>query len=156
MASFGYTDMHITPATRADIPVLTRLLNELFTQEEEFSPDPVLQTRGLEMILAQPQQGILLVAREEGMPIGMLSLLYTVSPALGARVALLEDFVVTKAARGQGVGSALLASAIGHARAAGCQRITLLTDGDNQGAQALYARHGFRASDMLPMRLGIC
>ena len=148
--------MQITTATHADIPALCHLLGELFDQECEFSPDPALQARGLEMLLAQPQQGILLVAREEGGLIGMLSLLYTVSTALGARVALLEDFVVNKAARGQGVGSALLASAIDHARAAGCQRITLLTDGDNQAAQALYARHGFRASDMLPMRLGIC
>jgi ribosomal protein S18 acetylase RimI-like enzyme len=83
----------------------------------------------------------------------MINLLYTVSTALGARVALLEDMVVLPQFRGVGAGSKLLQAAIAHARASGCKRITLLTDGDNEAAQKFYSNHGFTASRMVPFRL---
>ena len=82
----------------------------------------------------------------------MVNLLFTVSTALGERVVLLEDMVVAPSVRGAGVGSALLTAAIDFARAQRCPRITLLTDRVNADAQRFYARHGFTASDMLPMR----
>jgi len=75
------------------------------------------------------------------------------STALGGRVALLEDMVVRPDARGRGAGSLLLRAAVEFARAAGCLRITLLTDADNAAAQRFYARHGFGQSAMIPMRL---
>jgi Ca2+:H+ antiporter len=56
-------------------------------------------------------------------------------------------------ARGGGIGSQLLTTAIAAAHEYGCRRITLLTDRDNAAAQRFYARHGFTASAMLPMRL---
>jgi GNAT superfamily N-acetyltransferase len=83
----------------------------------------------------------------------MVNLLYTVSTALGARVAMLEDMVVTRQQRGGGIGTLLLQAAIALARADGCQRITLLTDTDNASAHRFYRRHGFVASPMVPFRL---
>jgi len=47
----------------------------------------------------------------------------------------------------------LLRYATDFARERGCKRITLLTDGDNRGAQRFYGRHGFIASSMVPLRL---
>lgn len=145
--------MDIRPATSADLPALIDLLASLFAQEAEFHPDTTAQTRGLSQILDDPAVGEILVAEEAGQVVGMVNLLYTVSTALGERVALLEDMVVSAAARGSGVGSRLLDGAIAHARAVGCRRITLLTDGDNHAAQRFYRRHGFAPSSMLPMRL---
>lgn len=140
-------------ATLDDIPALSALLSWLFSQEKEFSPDPTAQARGLASIIAAPSVGTILVARKNGEIQAMVNLLYTVSTALGERVALLEDMVVRPDAQGCGLGSALLQHAIAKARAQGCRRITLLTDRDNQGAQRFYARQGFVVSDMLPMRL---
>lgn len=140
-------------ATAADIPAMICLLGHLFAQEAEFAPDEAAQRQGLEMILADPDTGCLLVAEDGGRVIGMVGLLYTVSSALGARVALLEDMVVAPEARNSGAGHALLDAAIARAQADGCRRITLLTDGDNAAAQRFYARVGFAPSDMLPMRL---
>ncbi len=144
--------MTIRPATPADLPALCDLLAQLFAQEAEFSPDRAAQQRGLAAILADPGLGILLIAVEGGRVVAMVSLLYTVSTALGARVALLEDMVVDAGARGRGLGSALLEHAIAHARASGCRRITLLTDDDNAAAQRFYGRHGFVRSPMRPLR----
>ena len=142
-------------ATSADLPALVELLGVLFAQEAEFAPDRAAQARGLAAILDAPGVGAILVAEDDGAVLGMVSLLWTVSTALGARVGLLEDMVVTPGARGRGVGGQLLEAAIAHARAAGCRRLTLLTDADNAGAQRFYRRRGFGASPMLPFRLAL-
>ena len=142
-------------AVEDDIPQLCGLLAELFAQEAEFSPDTAVQARGLRSIIASPDTGSILVAGEPGRVIGMVSLLYLTSTALGSRVALLEDMVVAASHRGAGHGDRLLDAAIDHARATGCRRITLLTDGGNAAAQRFYTRHGFARSGMLPMRLAL-
>ncbi|WP_305042819.1 GNAT family N-acetyltransferase [Geoalkalibacter sp.] len=144
--------MNILPARDADIPQLCELLSLLFTQEADFTPDEAAQRRGLALILAHPEQGRILVAREADRVLGMVNLLYTVSTALGGRVALLEDMVVRPEARGLGLGAALLEEAVAVARREGCLRITLLTDADNQAAQRFYQRQGFALSAMVPMR----
>ena len=146
-------NLAITPAKLGDIPALCGLLDMLFTQEAEFQPDRAAQERGLGHIIRDPRAGHILVARQDDAIVGMVNLLYTVSTALGGRVALLEDMVVAPPARGQGAGNQLLDAAIKHARGQGCLRITLLTDTDNHAAQAFYRRMGFAVSGMLPMRL---
>lgn len=145
--------MEINLANATDIPALCRLLNELFSQEAEFQPDDAVQRRGLARIIADPAIGHILVARQDNRVLGMVSLLYTVSTALGERVAWLEDMTVAGDARGLGVGSALLEHALEFARHNGCRRITLLTDADNLAAQRFYGRLGFKRSGMVPMRL---
>lgn len=145
--------MPIRLATVADLPALCQLLDQLFTQEAEFTPDRAAQQRGLAAIIDDLAVGEILVALEDGRVLGMVNLLYTVSTALGERVALLEDLVVDAGARGTGVGSALLEAAIAHARSRACRRLTLLTDGANHAAQRFYRRHGFTPSPMIPLRL---
>jgi len=145
--------LRIEPARADDLDAMAGLLGLLFTQEAEFRPDPALQARGLRAILLDPAVGQLLVAREGGAVVGMVSLLWSVSTALGGPVAWLEDLVVAEDRRGQGLGGALLAAAVALGRERGLLRITLLTDGDNARAQALYAAQGFGASPMTPMRI---
>lgn len=146
--------MMITIATLADVPALCGLLTILFTQESEFQPDPQAQQQGLNAILHDPAVGHIVVARDPaGEVIGMVSLLYTISTALGGRVALLEDMVIQPAHRNQGIGSALLQYAITLAQDQHIQRITLLTDADNSAAQRFYRRLGFQPSPMQPWRL---
>ena len=146
--------MQIEIATATDIPALSALLTLLFSQEAEFRPDEAAQQRGLAAIIEDPAIGQILLARaDDGSVLGMVSLLLSISTALGARVALLEDMVVSPQARNSGLGSQLLQAAIVQARTLGCRRITLLTDLDNLAAQRFYARHGFSGSPMTPLRL---
>ncbi|MEN6587557.1 MAG: GNAT family N-acetyltransferase [Sulfuricella sp.] len=145
--------MQISPATPSDIAALCQLLDVLFSQEAEFMPDHEAQSRGLALIIGNPDIGHILVARQGEAIVGMVSLLYTVSTALGARVALLEDMVVAPSARSAGVGAKLVQHAIEAARREGCKRITLLTDRSNESAQRFYQKHGFALSSMIPLRL---
>jgi GNAT superfamily N-acetyltransferase len=143
-------------ASLEDIPQLCELLALLFGQEAEFVPDRTRQEAGLREIITHPDVGRILILREGAAVIAMVNLLFTVSTALGGRVALLEDMLVHPAHRGSGAGSRLLQAAVEFARSAGCLRITLLTDGDNTAAQRFYQRHGFESSAMLTMRLSLC
>jgi len=143
----------ITLAQSADIPSMVQLLDELFSQDIEFVPNHEKQQKGLELIVNNPEMGEILVLKTEGRVIGMVNLLYSISTALGGKVAILEDMIITKEFRSKGLGSKLLGTAIDFASERGCMRITLLTDFDNDPAQAFYRKFGFSNSAMIPMRL---
>ena len=139
-------------AREADLPQLVALLGLLFSQEAELSPDPEKQRRALEMILADASRARVYVARVGTRLVGMAALHFTVSTAEGGTAAWLEDCVVHPDYRRRGIGKALLGHVLEQARAVGATRVTLLTDGDNARAQALYRRLGFAPSAMLAMR----
>jgi GNAT superfamily N-acetyltransferase len=145
--------MQISIATVEDIPQLCELLAILFDQEAEFRPDRALQAEGVRQIIEFPERGRTLALREGKTLVGMVNLLFTVSTALGGRVAILEDMDVRPDCRSRGAGSMLLEAALAFARSSGCLRVTLLTDSANLPAQRFYKRHGFSRSDMIPMRL---
>lgn len=145
--------MEISFATACDIPALCELLALLFSQEADFQPDDEAQRRGLTQILNNPDVGLILVARQKNQIVGMVNLLFTVSTALGQRVALLEDLVIAPTQRGNGIGSQLLKQTIETAKLHDCHRITLLTDLANESAQRFYRKHGFSFSAMIPMRV---
>ncbi len=143
----------ITPATLNDVPQLALLLNLLFTQEADFTPDREKQERGLRLIIESAHAGVILAARDGDQVVGTVSLLFTISTAEGGPVCWLEDMVVSPDRRGGGLGSRLLASAIDYSRSHGFSRITLLTDKLNAGAIRFYGRHGFIESEMTALRL---
>jgi GNAT superfamily N-acetyltransferase len=145
--------LELGAARHDELPQLVALLGMLFAQEAEFAPDPAKQARALAKILPDETVGRVYVAREGGRVVAMASLLFSISTAEGGRAATFEDLIVRPEARGRGVGTALLRFVIDEARRQGVLRLTLLTDGENRRAQALYSRCGFRPSGMLPMRL---
>ena len=144
--------MLINKADLQDLEALADLLAVLFSQEAEFAVDRAKQRIGLTTILENPNVGLILVAREQTRVVGMVSLLFTISTALGGRVALLEDMVVLPDYRAQGVGSQLLQEALNEAKRLGCLRVSLLTDGNNDKAHAFYQRLGFVQSEMVVFR----
>ena len=143
----------IEPATIEDLPVLTDLLVDLFTQEADFEPDRAKQMRGLRLLIEQPSRGRIFVLRNNGRILGMINLLFTISTAEGGFVILLEDLVIQREFRGQGLGRQLLGYAIEFAKKKDFKRITLLTDRIEEGAHFFYKKLGFVESNMIPMRL---
>jgi GNAT superfamily N-acetyltransferase len=139
-------------ADSRDIDACARLLALLFSQEHEFIPDTRKQIVGLEMIIDDPGLGIVFVCEEDGVIIGMLTLLPLVSTALGKKVLILEDMIVDPGWRLKGTGRRLVDYAERWARKNGYGRITLLTDGDNEAAHRFYEANGFTRSSMLTFR----
>ncbi|HNX57666.1 MAG TPA: GNAT family N-acetyltransferase [Spirochaetota bacterium] len=144
--------MNIDIADTGDIDSLAELLGILFSQDIEFTPDFIKQKEGIAAILSDKNIGRIFVLRDGAVLVGMVSLLYSVSTALGGKVAVLEDMFVRQEYRNRGCGSMLIEAALDYAKANGLQRITLLTDEDNHGAQRFYLSHGFKRSTMIPMR----
>ncbi len=143
----------IEMATTSDIPTSCTLLDYLFSQEVEFKPNHETQSRGLEMILNNNNIGNIFVAKKNEKIIGMVILLYTISTAMGERVALLEDMVLSPNERDLGIGSMLLDHAVKYVTVRGCKRVTLLTDKMNTRAQKFYKQHKFNRSSMIPFRM---
>ena len=144
--------MNIRTAEINDIPQLCVLLQILFSQEIEFIPNEKLQIAGLTEIINHPEVGNIVIVIEGSRIVGMVNLLYTISTALGGTVAILEDMVVSTNVRGKGIGSELLNYSFELAKSKGCQRITLLTDNDNESAHRFYQKHGFTQSSMTVFR----
>ena len=142
----------IRTASYGDLARCAGLLEILFSQEEEFSADARAQTRGLEMIIRNPDLGRIFVCEREGSIQAMVLLLFTVSTFLGRKAALLEDMVVAPEWRGKGIGSMLIDHALDFAQREGFGRITLLTDHDNVAAQQFYRSKGFARSEMVVFR----
>jgi GNAT superfamily N-acetyltransferase len=145
--------LRIEPATLDDLPELTELLFELFSQESDFIANREKARRGLRLLLEQPSRGRVFVLRSPNKIVGMVNLLITISTAEGGFVLVLEDLIVDKDHRGQGYGTQLLDYAIEFAKKKNFLRITLLKDKPNLKLQEFFARNGFVQSGMIPMRM---
>lgn len=75
----------IEPATIEDLPQLVELLIDLFSHESDFRLDPEKHSRGLQLILEQPNRGRIFVLKNHDRIVGMLNLLFTISTAEGAQ-----------------------------------------------------------------------
>jgi N-acetylglutamate synthase-like GNAT family acetyltransferase len=92
------------------------------------------------------RDGMLLVARaDDGCLLGCVAL-----ETFGETV-LLRSLAVTAGARGNGLGSALVARALGHARAAGAREAWLLTE----TAGPFFAARGWETADRAAAPAGV-
>ena len=87
--------------------------------------------------------GEFLLGATDGEPVGVCQVRYRWSVWTSAEDAWLEDVFVREAARGTGLGRALVEAAIERARERGCRRIELDVDEANGPALALYHSLGF-------------
>lgn len=142
-------------AERSHVPALLSLLEELFTQEQDFTPNTQKQVLGLLQIIDHPEYGKIFIARHNNEVIGMASVLYSISTAEGGPVIQLEDVIVARHFRDRGVGSRLVQHILSWAQTNGYLRITLLTDRENSGALRFYEQHGFVSSSMAVLRLDL-
>ncbi|MDY3201579.1 MAG: GNAT family N-acetyltransferase [Arcobacter sp.] len=139
-------------AKEEDIISLSKLLNELFSLEKEFVPNEALQIKALETIIKDEKVGHVIVCEIENEIVAMVNLLYSISTALGNRVVILEDMIVSSKCRDKNIGSKLLDFAKEFAKSQGIKRITLLTDNDNFKAHNFYEKNGFKKSSMIVFR----
>jgi len=89
------------------------------------------------------------VAEDEGRVVGLVTAslrptLYHSGPS-----ALIDELVVDANARGQGVGRALIEAVVTWALQRGASEVEVSTGMDNEAAQALYQRCGFRVEAVL-------
>ncbi len=145
-------ELNFRIAKTEDIPVLCELLWELFSQEVEFTPKKEIQEKALKKIIEDENIGDIFVALKEKKVVAMVNVLYTISTALGEKVAILEDMVVFKGFKNQKIGSSLIEFALDYLKKNSFKRVTLLTDSDNFSAHNFYKKHEFTKSSMIVFR----
>jgi GNAT superfamily N-acetyltransferase len=145
-----FPTLRIERAHNTDIPALNELLAGLFAIESDFFADRGKQSRGLELLLAQPpDRAIVMVARShDDKVVAMASAQLVVSTAEGAPSAWIEDVIVVPARRRQGVAGLLLGELLKWAQAHGATRAQLLADNANTPALEFYDHLGWQ-----PMQL---
>ncbi|MFC1438011.1 GNAT family N-acetyltransferase [Streptacidiphilus sp. N1-10] len=120
------------------VDAFARLLPQLSTTAKLLDHDAVAEVMAC-------NSNILLVARLDGVIVGTLTLVVLPLPSgLRARI---EDVVVDVAARGHGVGAALIDEAVRLAKDAGARTVDLTTRPSREAANRLYERAGFQARD---------
>jgi ribosomal protein S18 acetylase RimI-like enzyme len=121
-------------------PELVEAMARLLPQQSPGARHPTAEQ--LEAVIAPPTN-TLLVARDDGCAIvGTLTLLVLVTP--GATFGFVEDVVVDEAARGRGIGEALVQECLRLAVEQGASRTELHSGNHRQGAIRLYQRVGFK------------
>ena len=127
-----------------------RVVNELIPQlSQSASVMNEMQLRRL----VESQATKLYFAQERDVVLGMLSLVVFSIPT-GTK-AWVEDVVVAQAARGKGVGGALMNHALAVAKDAGAKSVDLTSRPSREAANKLYQKLGFMARETNVYRLTI-
>jgi ribosomal protein S18 acetylase RimI-like enzyme len=160
MSHNSRTRVVVRPATSADLPRLGRLGALLVEVHHDFDPLRFLPTRDRTpadyanfMIaqLADPDV-VVLVADDNGDVIGYAYGAVEGYDYMSLRgpAGVVHDVIVDPEYRGRGVGRLLLEAALAHLKARGAPRVVLTTAEQNEAAQRLFTRAGFRRT-MLEM-----
>lgn len=144
----------LRPARADDLSVIGRLGALLVAEHHDFdaerflAPTPDTAKRYGQFLLSQadrPDAFVLVAERDQavvGYAFGAIEGFNYM--ALRGPAGALYDLVVDPEHRRQGIGSALLEAALAALAALGAPRVVLSTADKNEGAQALFARAGFR------------
>lgn len=131
--------MQIDIVTQVDAE-LYEAFQRLVPQLTNNNPPPSLDNLA---DLVRDASSTLMVARDDaGRIVGALTLSVYRVPT-GVR-SIIEDVIVDNAARGQGIGEALMLRAIELAREKGAQNISLTSNPMREAANRLYLRVGFK------------
>jgi GNAT superfamily N-acetyltransferase len=136
----------VTPATLADLDDVATL----FCAYLEFygvRRDPADAREFLGARMRAGESLVLLGRTADGRAAGFAQVYFTFSSLSLARVWTFNDLYVEPAARGSGLGRALVRDVCRRAAAAGALRVEGETAIDNHTAQALYAAEGFEVDE---------
>jgi len=141
-------NFYIDSAQPNDLETLTSLLQELFSIEKDFTANPTKQLVGLQQLLAESQRARIFVARDTDKVIGFCCVQLVISTSQGSYSAWIEDVIVAKDFRGQGIGKALLNHTINWAKQQGATRAQLLVDNQNTAAIQFYQKIGWSETQL--------
>jgi ribosomal protein S18 acetylase RimI-like enzyme len=133
-------NMNITirSAVEEDSASISRLIAELAENSGETSP---ISEQYAAQYLASPGSYVLL-AEKEHQAVGLLS--YSLRPNLyhAGDSCLIEEFIVQRSERSQGIGRQLLHALFQQLASLNCVEVSVTTMPDNQKAIAFYKSHG--------------
>ncbi len=143
----------VWPASAQDVEAVSSLIAAFrsWWGNDEPTLEQIRETVGA--LLGDPNTEFLLAVPDgESAPAGVCQLRYRLSVWTGADDCWLEDLYVMDAARGTGLGRALVTAAAERAAARGCRRMELDVNEQNTAALAFYEQLGFMTEPKPPGR----
>jgi len=139
--------LRIAPALESDVPVILDFIRQL-ADYEKLSGEVAATEESLRDTLfgARPYAEVLIAYWEE-MPVGFALFFHNYSTFLAKPGIYLEDLFVNPAARGKGIGKALLTRLAELALERGCGRVEWAVLDWNAPSIEFYQRMGARAMD---------
>ena len=141
----------IRDANTRDIDQMLPLLEQLFSIEADFTFSPAVQRRGLSLMLdgCGKHRAVKLACESNGRVVGMCTAQTRISTAQGNISAVVEDLVVDRDFRGQGIGRALLGAIDDWAEHRGITGLSLLADRHNTRGLAFYRSRGWQYTELV-------
>jgi GNAT superfamily N-acetyltransferase len=146
--------VEIRPARADEVEELLPLMRAYCDFYESSPTDEGIRNM-LSTLIAEPSQGAVFIARDDGRAVGVANLDWKWSSLKGARIGYLEDLFVDPAARGKGIADALIEICADRCRELGMPAMEWLTAPDNHRAQKVYNRTGAEAEPLLEYDLDL-
>jgi ribosomal protein S18 acetylase RimI-like enzyme len=115
--------------------------------EEGIESDAAHRRAGLGPLLQGSPLGAVYLIGPRAAPVGYIVISFGWSLEFAGMDGYLDEFWIRPGVRGRGLGSEVLAALIPALEAAGLRALRLEAGTENEGAQRLYARHGFVLRD---------
>ena len=146
--------MHLSIDTvvDSDLPELLPMLRAYCDFYRVDPPDDRLLALATTLI-ENPDEGVQLIARGDGTPLGFATIYWTWQTLHAGRVGVLNDLYVQPVARGTGTGRALIERGLQLCRERGAEKLVWETALDNATAQRLYDGIGASKSTWLSYEL---
>ena len=144
--------LNITGVTAADLPELLPMMRGYCDFYRVHPSDDRLLALS-NALIDNPDEGVQLIARGDGTPLGFATIYWTWQTLYAARVGVLNDLYVEAAARGTGTGRALIDRGLQLCRDRGAEKLVWETAPDNATAQRLYDGIGAAKSTWLSYEL---
>jgi ribosomal protein S18 acetylase RimI-like enzyme len=130
-------------AQTSDAEAIGQLLHDFNAEYDEFTPGPEALGKRLRWLLARGDVTVVLAGEP---PLGLALMRFRPSLWTDSLDCYLEELYVVRDRRGQGIGQALMETAMQVAREEGATRMDLGTEEDDTAARALYEKLGFELS----------
>ena len=132
----------VRQAVLSDLDVLAPLFDE-YRQFQGCSSD-LAAARAFLLERFNHNESVLFIAYEGESPVGFTQLYPMFSSVSLARVFVLNDLLVRECARGEGVATKLMESALHYAKSLGAVRVSLVAANTNTVAQSVYEATGWK------------
>ena len=143
----------IAIVSEADLPELLPLMRAYCDFYGSHPSDEALLQMSRSLLANPEYEGVQLIARKNGAPVGFATIFWTWSTNSAARVGTMNDLFVVPGARGGGYAEKLIRACVERARERGAVRLEWQTALDNRRAQAVYERVGGKREQWLDYSL---
>jgi GNAT superfamily N-acetyltransferase len=145
-------EISVSPAQLPDIDQMLVLLEELFSIEKDFDFDVSKCRNALKMLISGSDNGVVFAAKAADKLVGMCSVQALISTAHGGKSGVIEDMIVSRNSRREGVGSLLINKIEDWATELGIGRLQLLADITNTPALDFYERNRWSRTQLMCLR----